>query len=66
MGKKIKQLCKSKDLLKKNRDLLIDLVSKPTHFCSKCLRVASSKEYLCKSEKLIGVQILDMEFKKAE
>ncbi len=68
MGKKIKTLCKHKDLLsKKNRESLLEIVGKPTHVCSKCLRVASDKGYLCKSEKMYDtVQIFDMDYKKAE
>lgn len=47
-----KTLCDLKDLLKHDPKAYSKLISKPTHMCKKCGRVANSKKLLCKSKRL--------------
>lgn len=43
----VKELCKLKKSLKKDRRKYFLLVHQPTHICGKCGRAANSKKSLC-------------------
>ena len=43
-----KQLCDLKKSLKGDIGSYMDLVTNPTHICTKCGRAANSKKLLCK------------------
>lgn len=47
-----KELCKLKKSLSRDLSKYIKLVDQPTHVCTKCGRVANSKELLCKPLKM--------------
>lgn len=53
MGNDVKRMCKwNKKKLKDSPDAFAKMVKKPTHVCTKCLRVANNKKNLCDSQSL--------------
>ncbi|MCG8569926.1 MAG: hypothetical protein MJB14_07275 [Spirochaetes bacterium] len=49
-----KKLCKiaKEDWVKNNQNEFYEIAKKPKYYCTKCIRAASDKSWLCKPKKL--------------